>query len=73
MLEARQLRELGYTQQMIADTLGVPLRTIEKWTINMGSGKASNLGNVSTNTQMINSKSTHIAHPITLYPCKLEV
>ena len=70
LLEARQLREFGWTQQRIAETLIVPRKTISNWLKKNGhptSGemaKAIPHGHNATNS---------LATSITLYQAKYEV
>lgn len=69
-LEAKNLREFGYTQQEIADALGVPRQTIDRWVPKTGNGlrgKMSKKGKLPIKPL--------IALPtldITLYPCRYE-
>jgi len=66
-LEALQLREFGYTQQEIADTLGVPRVTITKW-LNSNKGNGMNNGNSIVHTKVPDN----VHETITLYPYKYE-
>ncbi len=72
MWEAKQLREFGYTQQMIADELKVPLATVNRWFISMGMGKADDTGNSSSKSHIAMPECSHIQTSVILYPKKYE-
>lgn len=69
-LEAIQLREFGWTQQQIADTLKVPIQTINRWLLKMGNGTIDKVGKVYRNSHYAIADNSH--NPITLYRCKYE-
>lgn len=69
-LEAKNLREFGYTQPEIAKALGIPVQTINRWLLQMGKGKANMMG-----TRRVIPTPSHTGIPtldITLYPCLYE-
>ena len=68
--EAKQLREFGYTQQMIADTLGVPQQTVSFWLRDIGKSDIGNISKDRVNTNIKECDYTNIKHSITLYKCK---
>jgi len=78
VLEALQLREFGYTQQQIADTLStpaeeVPQQTISYWLKHFGNGTIGDVGKYTRLTNRDEGSSTNIKPlPITLFPCKYE-
>lgn len=69
-LEAKNLREFGYTQQEIADALVVPQQTIFRWLAKVGNGVRPKVSNVKQLPTM-----PLVVLPtldITLYPCRYE-
>lgn len=71
--EAKQLREFGYTQQMIADTLGVPQPTLTRWLKDVNNNNREDVNNTRLNIHINQTNNIHIIkHPITLYKCKYE-
>jgi DNA modification methylase len=69
-LEAKNLREFGYTQQEIADALEVPRQTISRWLTKVGNGHRAKVGNGSKLLRM--PATTLPTINITLYPCRYE-
>lgn len=69
-LEAKNLREFGYTQQEIADAFGKPRRTIAYWISIVANGTS---GKVATRNHLARIPLTTMATiDITLYPCRYE-
>ncbi len=68
-LEAKQLREFGWTQQQIADTLKVPRRTISFWLKDIAKPIYNGIANIHPNG---NNKTNGLATSITLYPTTYE-
>lgn len=69
-LEAKNLREFGYTQQKIADAFGIPRQTIGYWLSIVGNGKTVKVGNHKSMPTM--SLVTLPTIDATLYPCRYE-
>lgn len=69
-LEAKNLREFGYTLQEIDEGLGVPFQTLSRWLISMGNGKANNMGNRKEFPILPLVRFPTI--DIALYPCRYE-
>ena len=69
-LEAKNLREFGYTQQEIADAFRKPRRTIAYWLSIVANGTS---GKVATRNHLARIPLTTMATiDITLYPCRYE-
>ena len=64
------MREFGYTQQEIADTLGIPRQTITRWLANMGNGVRAKVGN-SKRLPTI-PRCALLTIDINLHPCRYE-
>lgn len=72
-MEAIQLREFGYTEQQIADTLKVPQPAVCYWLKHFNNGKGNDVNNQAT---IIDKRTMGVIdikpRPITLFPCKYE-
>jgi predicted transcriptional regulator len=68
LLEARQLREFGWTEKRIGETLDVPQQTISRW-LNNGYGTSEIMGIRYSNTH---NGTTTLPTSITLYQAKYE-
>lgn len=69
-LEAKNLKEFGYTQPEIAQALGVPQQTLSRWLKIMGNGQGGKVGNIN---QLPTMPLVMIpTMDITLYPCRYE-
>lgn len=69
-LEARNLREFGYTQKEIANALEVPRRTIRDWLNHTAIGNRANLAKQRDKATI--PIATRATLDITLYPCPYE-
>ena len=69
VMEAVQLREFGFTQQQIAETLGVLRRTVGYWLSNVANGVSSIIANYKANGNNATPNNGNI--PITLYAGKM--
>jgi hypothetical protein len=69
-LEAKNLREFGYTQQEVADALGVPRQTVFRWLAKVGNGHRVNVSNGGKLPRIPLTALPTIE--ITLYPCRYE-
>lgn len=69
-LEAKNLREFGYTQQEIADALSVHQQTVSNWLKIVGNGTSSKVGK-QNNLPTIPLVSLPTID-VTLYPCRYE-
>ena len=69
-MEARNLRQAGFTQQQIAERLGAPRQSVSRWLVNMGNGVRGKVGN--SKGMPTNAIGTMPALDITLYPMPYE-
>ncbi|MBV6343234.1 DNA methyltransferase [Candidatus Magnetobacterium casense] len=69
-LEAKNLREFGYTQQQIAEALGVPRQSLGRWLKIVGNGKPDKMGNSKELPTYPLAQLPTMG--ITLYPCRYE-
>lgn len=69
-LEAKNLREFGYTQPEIASALDIPFKTLEKWLAKLGCPKGGKMGGSRANPHNLAHNYPHL--DITLYPCQYE-
>ncbi|MBA7529734.1 hypothetical protein ES705_21933 [subsurface metagenome] len=73
VMEAVQLREFGWTQQQIAETLKVPQPTIYYWLNHFNNGTAKDISNTRSIINTRTRESINIKQPpIHLFPCLYE-